>query len=155
MFFSFIICLFLISRSKNLNRMLVICVLYFAICWNLLVALLCSFKSTSSPYTNPGVWNLRVCLLELVPKKPRLMCEIQISPNIFVPVAELGLEGSIPSLSYGIGIDCCTYGRSNFKSCIYSFLSYQAWNFGSLLGHFWCSCPFDFFSCFRENCGLG
>jgi hypothetical protein len=64
--FSSIIYLFLISILKNMSRMLVICVLYFVACWNILVALLCSSKSSSNPYVNLGVWNLGVYHLELL-----------------------------------------------------------------------------------------
>jgi hypothetical protein len=35
--------------------------------------------------------------LELVYEDPRLLCEGKISPKMFVLVAKLGLEGSIPS----------------------------------------------------------
>jgi hypothetical protein len=77
--------------------MLVIYVLYFAAYWNILVAFLCSSNSFSNPYIDPGVWSLGVCSLELVSKDPRLLCEVQISPKMFVPVVELGFEGSIPS----------------------------------------------------------
>jgi len=59
--FSSMICLLLISRSESLNKMLVICVLYFVACWNILVVFLCSSSSTSNPCIDLGVWNLRVC----------------------------------------------------------------------------------------------
>jgi hypothetical protein len=38
------------------------------------------------------------------------MCVIQISPNAFVHVLKFGLESNIPSLFFGVGIDCCTFG---------------------------------------------
>jgi hypothetical protein len=82
--FSSIIYLFFISKSQSLSKILVICTLYFATCWNIVTILLCSFKFTSSPYTNSGVWNLGVCPLELAHEEPRLLCVVQISPNIFV-----------------------------------------------------------------------
>jgi hypothetical protein len=95
--FSSMICLFLISRSKSLKRMLVIYVLYFSTYWNILLVLLCSSNSISNLYTNPSVWDLGVCPLELVYEDPKLLCEVQISPKMFVPVVELGLEGNILS----------------------------------------------------------
>ncbi len=55
--------------------------LYFAACWNILAALLCSSKSTSSPYTYLGVWNLGVYPMELVLEEPWLLSAVQISPN--------------------------------------------------------------------------
>jgi len=64
--------------------------------------------------------------MELVFEEPKLLCVIHISPNIFVPIVELGLEGSIPSLFCGIGINCCTSGGSNSKSCIYTSTFYWA-----------------------------
>ncbi len=141
----------MIYRLKNLNRMLVICVLYFVAYWNILVALLCSSKPTSNPYINLGVWNLGIYRLELVYEEPRFMCEVQISPNTFVPIIELGLEGSI----YSLFCDCCTFGRSSSKSYLCSFASYWAWNYGSFFGHLWYSYAFDLFSCFGEIYGLG
>jgi len=45
--------------------------------------------------------------LEVVLEKPKFLCVVQIFPNIIVHVAELDLEGSMPSLLYGTGIDCC------------------------------------------------
>jgi hypothetical protein len=50
--------------------------------------------------------------LELILEKPKLMCIVQISSKTFVLVVKLGLESSIPSLFYGDGIDCCTFGGS-------------------------------------------
>jgi len=44
--------------------------------------------------------------LELVPDEFILLCAVQTSPNTFIPVADLGLKGDIPSLSCGDGIDC-------------------------------------------------
>jgi hypothetical protein len=41
-------------------------------------------------------------------------------------VAKLGFEGNIPSLFCGDGIDCCIFGGSQSKSCIYSFVDYKA-----------------------------
>jgi len=35
--------------------------------------------------------------VELVPNEPKLLCAIQTFPNTFMLVAELGLEGNIPS----------------------------------------------------------
>jgi hypothetical protein len=43
--------------------------------------------------------------LKLVLEEPRLLCAIQIFPNTFVHVAELSLEGNIPSLFCGARID--------------------------------------------------
>jgi hypothetical protein len=77
--------------------MLVICVLYFVACWNKLVTFICPSNSTSNPCTNFGVWNLGVYPLELVYKYLKLLCEIKISPKIFVYVTEFCFEGSIPS----------------------------------------------------------
>jgi len=91
--------------------------------------------------------------LELVLDELKLLCEIHISPNTFVHVAELGLENNIPSIFYGDGTYCCTFGGSMSKSCIYYFASYWTWNFGSL-GHLWCSCLFDLYSCLGEIGGL-
>jgi hypothetical protein len=62
--------------------------------------------------------------MELVLEKPKLLCAIRISPNIFVPIMKLGIEGSIPSLFCGTGIDYCTSGGSNSKSFICSSTSY-------------------------------
>jgi hypothetical protein len=42
---------------------------------------------------------------------------VQISPNIIVLVAELGLKGSIPSLLCGVGTYSCTYSGSKSRSC--------------------------------------
>jgi len=50
--------------------------------------------------------------LELIPNELRLLCAIRTSPNIFMLVIELGLEGTIPSFFYGDGIDCYTSGGS-------------------------------------------
>jgi hypothetical protein len=72
MSFSFVIYLFMISRSKSLSIMLVICVLYFVACWNKLATFLCS----SNFCIDPNVWNLRVCPLKLVFEVPRFMCEV-------------------------------------------------------------------------------
>jgi len=112
------ICLFFISRLKSLSKILVICTLYFATCWNILVVFLCSSKFTSTPCIDLGVWNLGVWPLELVPKELKLLCAIQIFLNTFVPIVELGLEGSIPSLFCGTGTYCCTFDGSRSKSYI-------------------------------------
>jgi hypothetical protein len=64
--------------------------------------------------------------MELISKEPRLMCEVEISPNIFVHVLELGLECSIPSSFGGTGTNCCTFGGSNSKSYIYSSIFFWA-----------------------------
>jgi hypothetical protein len=64
--------------------------------------------------------NLGICPLELVFEKPKLMCAVKISPNIYVHVVELSFKGSIPSLFYGTGIDWCTSSRFKFKSYICS-----------------------------------
>jgi hypothetical protein len=56
--------------------------------------------------------------MELISNEPRLLCVVQISPNTFVPIAEVGLEGNISSLFCGIGIDCYTFGGSGSKSYI-------------------------------------
>ncbi len=95
--FYFMICLFLISILEILSRMLIICVLYYTICWNIMATLLCSSSFASNHCIDPSVWNLGVCPLELVSKQPRLLCEVQIFPKMFVHVAKLGLEGSIRS----------------------------------------------------------
>jgi hypothetical protein len=58
--FSFIICLFLISKLESLNKIFVICTLYYATCWNIVITLLCSSNFASIPCSNPGVWNLGV-----------------------------------------------------------------------------------------------
>jgi hypothetical protein len=134
--------------------MLFIYVLYFIAYWNILVVLLCSFNSAFSCYMYLSIWNLGVYPLELLSKKLGLLHEVQISPKMFVLVAKLGLEGSIPSLFYGIGIICCTSSKFGFSSYIYSSIPSWAWDCGSLLNHLWCSCPFDFFSCFREIFGF-
>jgi hypothetical protein len=44
--------------------------------------------------------------LELVPDEFKLLCAVQTSPNTFIIVAKLGLEGNIPSLFYGDGTYC-------------------------------------------------
>jgi hypothetical protein len=77
--------------------MLVICVLYFAAYQNILATLLCSSSFASNPCKDPGVWNLGIYPLELVYEDLRLLCEVQISPNVFEFIAELGLEGGITS----------------------------------------------------------
>jgi hypothetical protein len=41
-----------------------------------------------------------------------------------MPIAKLGLEGNIPSLFCGDGIDYCTSGGSWSKSSICSFIDY-------------------------------
>jgi hypothetical protein len=56
--------------------MLVICMLYSATYWNILVALMCSSNSTSSPCIDLGVWNLGVCPLELIFEELKLLCEV-------------------------------------------------------------------------------
>ncbi len=150
MSFSFIIYLFFIYRLESLSRILVICTMYSISCWNIVAILLCSSHSASSLYTNFGVWNLWVYPLELVPKEPRLLCVIHISTCIFVLVVELNLEGSTPSLLCGIGIDCCTYDGFRSKFYICSSTAFWTWDFGSFLGHHWCSCPFDLYSCLGE-----
>jgi hypothetical protein len=61
------------------------------------VTLLCSSSFASNPCTNPSVRNLRVCPLETLFKDPILLCEVQISPKMFVPIVEPSLEGGIPS----------------------------------------------------------
>jgi hypothetical protein len=127
---------------------LVICVLYFATCWNILSTLLCSSSSAFSPCTNLGVWNLRIYPLELIYEKPRLLCEVQIFPKMFVLVAELSLKKNIPSLFYGIGVDYYTFDKSGSSSYICSFMPYWVWDCDSLLGHLLCSYPFDLFSSF-------
>ncbi len=65
-------------------------------------------------------------------------------------VAKLGLESNIPSLFYGDGTYCCTFGGYLSKSCIYSSVDYWTWNSCSFLGHIWYSCPFDLCSCLGE-----
>jgi hypothetical protein len=90
--FSFIIYLFFIFGSKKLSRILVICTLCSIAYWNIVAAFMCSSKSTSSPCINFGVWNLGARPLELVHEEPRLLCVVQISPNIFVIVAKLVLK---------------------------------------------------------------
>jgi hypothetical protein len=52
------------------------------------------------------------------------MYVVQISPNAFVPIMELGLESNMPSLLCGDGIVCCTFGGSKSKSCICSYAGY-------------------------------
>jgi hypothetical protein len=64
------------SSAKKLSRMLVIYVLYFITCWNILAALLCSSNFASNPCIDPGVWNLGVYPLELVFEDPKLLCEV-------------------------------------------------------------------------------
>ncbi len=59
---------------------------------------------------------------ELVPNEPKLLCAIQTSPNTFMHVAKLGLEGNIPSLLCGDGIDYWTSGGFRSKSCICFFV---------------------------------
>ncbi len=83
------------------------------------------------------------------------LCAIQISPNIFVPIVKLDLEHSIPSLFYGIQIDCCTFGGSRSRSCVNSFIGCWAWDSSSFLGHLWCSYPFDLYSYLGKICGFG
>jgi hypothetical protein len=58
--------------------------------------------------------------LEFVLEELRLLCVVQISSNTFVPIVEFGLEGNIPSLLCGVGIDYYTSGGSRFKSCVCS-----------------------------------
>ncbi len=130
--FSSIICLFFISKLEHLNIMLVICVLYSTAYWNILITFLCSSKFASSPCIDPGVWNLGVSPLELIFEKRKLRCEVQITPNTFVHVAELGIEGSIPSLFYGIRTNCCTYSGFGSKSYICSSIFCWDWMCGKL-----------------------
>jgi hypothetical protein len=73
--------------------------------------------------------------LELVHEEFRLLCAIRISPNIFVLVVELGVEGNIPSKFCGIGTFYCTFGGSRSKSCICSFIAYSTCDSGSFLGN--------------------
>ncbi len=76
---------------------------------------------------------------------------------MFVPILEIGLEGSIPSLFCGIGADCYTFGKFGkfgSNSYIYSSTPSWAWDCDSHLGHLWCSYPFDFFSHFGKICGF-
>ncbi len=108
-------------RLESLNKIFVICTLYFVAYWNIEVTFLCSSNSTSIHCTDPSVWNLGVWPLELVFNEPKLLCVIQISPNTFMHVAEHGFKGNIPSFFYGDGTDCYTFGGSHSKSYIYSF----------------------------------
>jgi hypothetical protein len=41
--------------------------------------------------------------LELVLNESKLLCVVQTSPNTFILVAKLGIEGNTPSLFYGDG----------------------------------------------------
>jgi hypothetical protein len=56
--------------------------------------------------------------------EPRLMCVVQTSPNTFMLIAKLGLEGNIPSLFNGDGIDCCISSGFKAKSHICSFVDF-------------------------------
>ncbi len=56
LFFSFLICLFLITTSESLSTILVICALYFVAYWNILAVFLCSSKFTSSLCIDPCAW---------------------------------------------------------------------------------------------------
>jgi hypothetical protein len=64
--------------------------------------------------------------MEVILEEFKLLCAIQISPNIFVLIIKLGLEGSILSIFCGIGIDCCTFCGFNSRSYICFFASYWA-----------------------------
>jgi hypothetical protein len=68
--------LFLISKSKNLSKIFVIYTLYYIACWNIVAALMCSSNFSSIPCISPGVWNLVVWPLELVPNEPKLLCVV-------------------------------------------------------------------------------
>jgi hypothetical protein len=135
MSFSFMIYLFLISILESVSKIFVICTLYFATYWNMLIVLLCASNYASILCINHGVWNLGISLLKLILEDPRLLCAVQISPITFVHVAKLDFEGNIPSLFYGSGIDCCTFSGPRSKLYIYSSIGYWAWDSNSLLGH--------------------
>jgi hypothetical protein len=107
--------------------------------WHILIVILCSSSFAFSPCTNLSVWNLGIYPLELVYEKPRLLCEVHISPKMFVHVAKLGFEGNVPSLLCGIKVDYCTSSKFGSTSCIYYFISSWTSDCGSLLGHLWCS----------------
>ncbi len=140
----------MISISESLSKIFFICTLYFNTCWNIIIVLLFSSNFTSIPCIDPGVWNLGVWPLELVPYELRFLCAIQTFPNTFMLVVKLGFEGSITSFFGGDGTNCCTFCGSPSKSYIYSSANYWAWDFGSFLGHLWCSCPYNLYSCLKE-----
>jgi len=52
--FSSIIYLFLISKVESLNKIFVICTLYFATCWSIVTIFLCLSNSVSIPYIDLG-----------------------------------------------------------------------------------------------------
>jgi hypothetical protein len=60
-----------------------------------------------------------------IPKEPKFLCVVKNFPNIFVPIAKLGFEGSILSLFYGTKIDCCSFG--GFRSMFYICSSIANW----------------------------
>ncbi len=148
--FSFMICLFLIFRSKIVNKIFVIYTLYSIACWKILTNFLGSSNFVSIPCIDLGAWNQRIWPQELIPYEFRLLCAIQFFPNTFKPIVELSLEGNILALFYGDGIDYCTSNGSMSKSCICFSIGFWVWDFGSFLGHLLCSHPFNFYSCFRE-----
>jgi len=55
--------------------------------------------------------------MELVLDEPKFLCVVHISPNTLVHVAKLSLEGNIPLLLCGDGINYCT--SSGFRSKFY------------------------------------
>jgi hypothetical protein len=83
---------------------------------------MCSCNSASSPCIDLGVSNLKVSALELVPNEPKFLRAVQTSPNIFMNVAKISLEGNMPSLFYGNGTNCWIFYGSWSKSYICSYL---------------------------------